>query len=355
MNSIKTSKKINKQRGVSLVELLVSIVIATIVLSGVISVVVTSRQSFVSEQEASFMQENARFAIELLTRDIRMAGSKDCAPDLGAWGVTAVEDGNGLFGTVGVEGFEGTADLNDFPEALEDDADVGSDAVILRYADPSRSIAISGHTAGATNEFSLLAASDFVVGDKLFIVDASCRHFAYFEATAVDNDKIEQSNTGNNCQSELNVRDTELKCGEAAPGQGRVYQPGSMILPYEVAGYFIADSNVLAGIPALKRKVFTPDGQRVEEIAQGIESMEILYGVDESVVAGEPLEPEVFLNADEVADWATVAAVRVSLILRSQSEYFEDVVDVTLNGRQYDEDRFLRQLVSSTIQIRKGG
>ena len=343
MSGVATSKS---QRGLSLIELLVSIVIALIVISGVINVVLTSRSTFETEQEASFIQENARFALEILSRDIRMAGSAGCTANNAAWYANIVtDDGTGLFSLDGIDGFEGTANVAGFPTALAD-ADVGSDAIILRYADPEAASPIGSHNV-ASSTFGLLGDHEIEAGDRVVVVDASCRHFGYFVASAATATQVRHEASAANCTNELySVADVDCP---SVSGVSQPYSPGSVLMPYRVTGYFIDDSNVLPGSPALKRRVYTSAGQRSEELAQGVESLEILYGVDET---GTPDgEVDVYLDADDVADWERVLSVQFTLVLRSQFELFEQNQAITLNGTNYN-DRFLRQISSSTVRIR---
>ena len=333
------------QSGLSLVELLVSIVVALIVLSGVISVVMTSRQTFVSEQEASFIQENQRFAAELLARDIRQAGYTDCAVPSGSYQSVAVSDATGLFGPEAIIGYEGTAGVAGFPSALGQ-AEVGSDAFIVRYADQIDAKGILSHAALGSNVFRLHSTSNFNDGDLLLVVDGNCQRSAIFQATTVTNTDITQSASGLNCSLNLYL-DEDLTC-DASPASGVPYETGSMVLPYRAHAYFIDDSNVLPGVPALKRRVFTATGQRTEELAQGVERMEIFYGVDSD---GDGSGIDGYKSANQVADWDDVIAVRVTLVLRSQAEFYDSNYAVTIEGIDFN-DRYLRKLHSSTFVIR---
>lgn len=64
----------NKQHGVTLVELMLSLAISLIVLLAVTSIYVTSKRGYAIQDTLARQQENGRFAIELLTQDLRMAG-----------------------------------------------------------------------------------------------------------------------------------------------------------------------------------------------------------------------------------------------------------------------------------------
>lgn len=64
--------------GFSLVELMVAMVVALVIMAGVLRVFVGMRESFRLEDALSRMQENARYAVEALSVDARMAGFTGC-------------------------------------------------------------------------------------------------------------------------------------------------------------------------------------------------------------------------------------------------------------------------------------
>lgn len=75
MRNIQTSSPARcKQTGVSLIELMVSLVIGMILVIAASSVYLYSKQSFNSSTETSQLEDNGRFAINLLTKYIQSAG-----------------------------------------------------------------------------------------------------------------------------------------------------------------------------------------------------------------------------------------------------------------------------------------
>lgn len=85
----------NKQRGFSLIELMIALVLGLFIIGGVLSVFIGSSQTFNANEALSRVQENGRFAIELIAEDIRNSGYTgrcflgvnnviDIAPDGGA-------------------------------------------------------------------------------------------------------------------------------------------------------------------------------------------------------------------------------------------------------------------------------
>jgi type IV pilus assembly protein PilW len=76
MNSIcqSSSCPAPRQRGLSLVEVLVALVISLFLLVGVIQLFIGGKQVYRYHDALSRLQENGRFTLEAMARDIRMAG-----------------------------------------------------------------------------------------------------------------------------------------------------------------------------------------------------------------------------------------------------------------------------------------
>lgn len=66
------------QRGVTLVELMVAMVVGLILVLGATQMLLGSKQSFLLQQQLAVMQENARFVLARMSRDIRQAGMFGC-------------------------------------------------------------------------------------------------------------------------------------------------------------------------------------------------------------------------------------------------------------------------------------
>jgi type IV pilus assembly protein PilW len=63
------------QAGVGLVEIMIALVIGLVLIAGASKIFLDGKQTYRLQDAQSRLQENARFALELLTNDIRMAGS----------------------------------------------------------------------------------------------------------------------------------------------------------------------------------------------------------------------------------------------------------------------------------------
>ncbi len=97
MNSIcqDSFKSVQHQRGLSLVELMVALVISLFLTAGVIQLFIGSKQTYRLYDALSRIQENGRFALQAMARDIRMAGYSDgsaAPPNIVLGGITNGND-----------------------------------------------------------------------------------------------------------------------------------------------------------------------------------------------------------------------------------------------------------------------
>lgn len=74
------SVRLSRQNGFTIVELMVAMVISLILLAGVSQIFLSNRETYRVQSSLSRLQENARFAIDLLRSDISMAGFPNLDP-----------------------------------------------------------------------------------------------------------------------------------------------------------------------------------------------------------------------------------------------------------------------------------
>lgn len=71
----------HKEKGLTLIELLVAVALSGIVISAIYSVYISQQRSYNIQEQMAEMQQNVRVAMDTMVRDIRMAG---CDPTGGA-------------------------------------------------------------------------------------------------------------------------------------------------------------------------------------------------------------------------------------------------------------------------------
>ena len=365
--------RIARQSGLSVVELLVSLVISMAVVAGSVQVVVSSKKNFLDQDEVTFIQTNARFAMDLLGKDIRMAGYMGCATKDSMQVANSIDDSiGGYLSTHGLVGFEGSDDSSGFPADIKADAKPNTDAILLRHANTAGEMNVSSHNPNAAT-IHLQQDHNYKQESILMIADASCRSVGIFQVSGPNGLPANHinHNTGSgthNCTKIIkgnfvcNASCKPTECDGYTSAAGG-YGPGSKIMEFVSHAYFIGDSDIMPGMPALKRSVLNANGApstSVEELALGVEDMQIFYGVDSNrdgdvdqfhIATDMDLDGNGTITEDE---WDQVLNVKISLVFRSQNTVLPTAEARTLAGKDYN-DRYMRQIVNSTINIRNRG
>lgn len=350
--------------GYSLIELMVTMLIGLIILNGVFQIVIASKRSSIDHQEISYIQENARFALDIISRDVRMAGYLGCANRNTQQVNVITNDVMGFIGTAGIVGFDNESGKQQFPEQYRDLVKEKTDSLMIRRGEYEQEFLVREQNPN-TQTISLWASHDFDKDQPLAMVDASCRFSALFTAASLPGaTEISHQASGNNCAATLRGQYSCQQCSEGGcPNQlvHASYPAGSRIMPLISNAYFIGESSLLPGSPALKRQTLSVVGgmltTQTEELATGIENIQLQYGVDvndDGQITEYRAAHQMDVNGDGIidnTDWQSVRTVKIELLLVSQSPAFTEPQTVTFAGVDYT-GLFMRQVVSSTIAIR---
>jgi len=330
-----------RMHGLSLIELMIAMMLGLIIMLGVIQVFAASRTSYAVTEGLSRVQENARFAMDSLERDLRMVGHFGCVNDrfrlLTAGQLnshfaagTALDfsqslqgyeaNGTGVAGTVNLTaptaGWSPAlpawlAGLNPLP---------GSDIVVMRFLSPEGIPAIGFQRAGATVSVSYdpakgsVLTQNGVAAPALFGV-ADCTYADVFEATAVASGKVSTS------QAALNTTpiDFDSRYTASPAGQTVLYRAEAIVY-YVGTGSNNRRSLFRARVlPAVAGTDITFTAP--EELVEGIESIQLLYGLDGSA---DPARPSGHIGSQQVAsslatepDWRSVGQVKLAVLAAS--------------------------------------
>ena len=362
-----------KAAGFTLLELLIAMAMGIVVMSGVVSVLVVSKSNYITERELATLQENARFALKVLTEEIQMAGFNGCNDNAlnVANSVNFASDDAWYLQGVGLQGFEEFSDETGrltFPDDFEDAASYYSDAIVIRRGEQSGLRIAPGppyHNPSSAN-IPLNGAHDIKPGTIMVISSADCQQTGVFQMSGPTNTSNNATNIvhntgrgGNpspgNCTKDLGGN---FSCSSGTSA-GSTYPPGSSLMRMSSQGFYIGTSAVGNSIPALFRMALTLDAANqatalnTEELVQGVELMQISYGVD---LVGDDGLADRYMDADNASmDWDAVVSVRINLRMRSiYGVYSENVVYGEFMGIADTDgtDRFMRQIIGTTIQLR---
>lgn len=357
--------------GISLIELLVSMVIALIILAGTIQSLGSSKRSFVYEEQIAFIQENARFAVDAITNDVMQAGMFGCA-STGDTANVFIGDLNDMVKSTAIEGYEGG--VSTFPSVLA--ANTDTDAFIVRRADGNNGLVVQAHNESASPPtFVTVSAHTHDVGEVMVVADRGCRQSGIFSISAETGNSISHgANTLNrstmlkglfedsNCSS-ATVCDTGNVGDDSAEGVAGMYDAGATIYPFVANGYFIDDSTFDSSLPALMRVSMngasggTPE-TTTQELVSGVENMQVLYGVDtdgdgaaDRYFAADGITADVATITLLGVGWDRVVSLRIQLLMRSRIEILPQTNTTAYFGST-PSDKYLRQIVTTTIQLR---
>lgn len=328
-----------RMHGFNLVELMVALTIGLIILAAVSSLFVNSKQTYTTQDSLARLQENARFAMQFLTKDIRLGGYFGCLDNMYGASPGVAFAGGLTFATNATVPFEGVENASGawapsgsalpLGAALPAGMQPGTDAIAIRMADTS---AWANVTPGMMNGWSDIFVDNvtpFAVNDIVVISDCASADITQISG----------------------ITGAQLAHNTALPLQKAYAAPAARVYRIATRQYFVQPN--ANGIPALFR-----DGV---ELVEGIENLQILYGEDTDTPATELTDgvPNVYRTASAVVNWSKVVSVRIGILARTLDQKNTDIDNGTydVDGDGTNEvtapgDRFRRRIFQATVQLR---
>lgn len=332
-------KPIRPTNGFTLVELLIAMTLGVFMMTGVLSVFLSSKQSYAQQDALGQMQENARFALEMLARDTRMAGFGGCSNAISiANTLDSNYTGEANSFSRGLTGYLGNASNSTFPATFQGVSEPNTDAIIIHTVNNNDALIVSNHSPSTSTITYTTSASTLQVGDIIVMVDNNCSNMTIFANTGPTGANPSTSTHDGDAitgQAYKNCESTKLKgnftCTDTSSALELAYSAGSRVYQMDSFAYYIADSSADSSILSLYRQdVSGSSGSR--ELVEGITDLDIFYGLK---VAGNVQ----YLRADGItnANWVNVQSVRYNVTVRSLS---------TVNGTP------VSKTFSTTVKLR---
>ena len=334
-----------RQRGLTLIELMVAITIGLILTAGVIQIFIGSNQTYRFQESMSRIQENGRFGVETIARSLRNADYRGClGRSLDDSDTTDLTGGPG--GGGGGPGGGGGAATFDFSGSIQGHTNNGGwspplDGDIAGENPSPDGDVLRVRSAAAGGASDVSPPEDQSGGSNLFVDDTA--GFSQNETViATSCSQAVRFNIQNNPGTgpgQLTVPGNPGFYGTYEPDE--VYSSG--------LSYFYIAGGSIDNEPALFQR--GPDGT-VRELVEGVERMALQFGED----TNGDTEVNAYRTADNVSDWESVVAVRVSLLLRGREDNVTDEPQ-TISfppgaAPQTVNDRRLRQVFTTTTSLR---
>ncbi|MCX7107342.1 MAG: PilW family protein [Methylococcales bacterium] len=80
------------QTGLSLIEIMIALLIGVFLLGGILQIFIGSKQTYKMQENLSRLQENGRFALDFLGKDLRSAGYRECLTYIVPTSITGTND-----------------------------------------------------------------------------------------------------------------------------------------------------------------------------------------------------------------------------------------------------------------------
>lgn len=303
-----------RQHGLTLVEVMVAAAVGLLLTAGAIQIFISSKQAYRTSEAMSRIQENGRYALQFMVRDIRGASFWGCAQDIEVNNV--VDDAGAGFDFDGepIEGTEGGAGA--------------SDTITLRMAGRDSGIAVTKKMPNTAANLFLNNSDDIAEGDIMMVTDCESADIFMVTGNNTNNDNV-QHNSGNTINGISNTTQQFSKS----------YGVGATA--YKAIERVYAINN-----GSLERT--TNDNSEV--LVDNVEDMQITYGIDDDA----DLTVNQYVRADQVANWSNAIAVRISLLVRSSEDNVLEVSqEYAYNGATVTAaDERLRQVFTRTVGVR---
>ena len=320
---INNGSTINRQQGLSLIELMIAMTLALVLSAAVITVFANNRHSFNQDQNIHRMQDDARHALRELTFDLSMAGHFG---DLLVPGAVTPDGGLTLTTDCGPVGV---------PEWVYQTVEAGT-------GNSLSVVPLDNATAAqAAANFSCIGGGEFRDGTDIVAI----KRVAGARTGVPTNGRVYLRTNGT---VGLLFQEPVAAPAIAVPAPRADWE-------YRPSIYYIRNFAYEAGdgIPTLCKKVLrgpTP-GMTTECLAAGIEDMQIEYGID---VNGDGFA-NLYMPAPTLADIQNVVSARVALLARTteiDTRYENDKTYTISNADPYSpDDSFHRRVVSMTVGI----
>jgi len=350
MNSLQTrqiSRGINpranyltRQQGLTLIEMMISMVIGLVLVGGVLSIFVSTNQTAKLNDNLMRIQEGARGAFEVMARDIREAGQNPCGSRKVA---NVLRDAGGAIpvwtdwnlGTL--RGYDNTEDEAAIKAiGTTNTARVtGTDALLVIKTGQDENT-VASHDATVDKRFVLTASSNYKVNDIAFVCDALSS--AIFQINTVSGgsgltgNKIDHgadSTTNMNCGDFLSYNTPVTTCPTTAKqfDNTQPATPEVKLAPLMSSFWYVGYVGNDQSKRSLYRSSITRSGSggktiimATDEIVPDVQDLQITY-LTRDGTSGDLASN--WVDATAVTDWADdnttaqVVAVKLDLTLQT--------------------------------------
>ena len=303
-------KNLTTQRGLSLVELMISITLGLLILASMTTLLSNQSRTRSELDKSNRMVDNGRYALEIMSENLRVAG------------------------------FYGSYTPQGTPAASPDPCDV---ALLVNPAANAQMLLhpVQGYNAaGATSQiaslpsacgFSYTAGStaSLLPGSDILVLRRASTATPVASASAQAATSYLQAS---NCNNDLSSYQLSAGSADFTALHDKDCSTVAGLRPFLVQVYFVSPDNLAGdGIPTLKRRELASTGAFVTTpLVEGIEYLQVDYGLDSDADGAA----DSYIAAPSSAQWPAIMSVRLNLLARNtgQSAAYRDSKTYSLGG-----------------------
>jgi type IV pilus assembly protein PilW len=345
---------LHKQKGVSLVELMVAITIGLILMAGVLSIFLSSKITYFSNEKMARIQENGRVALNLISHDVRASGYSGCAravPFTSSLNTPTSLLWNYAIPLQGSENVAGT--LTPALGITLTPAPIANSDVIVARTMRRDSMAMRVETSMATLTSDPAVLTSMAVpaapGQVMMITD--CNATAVFQVTG-----------WTNAGATSTIQHAAVGASGGNPGNSTanidyLFTAGSRVASLQTVIYYVG-TDPATNEPALYRQTGAPAvGNQAQLLVEGVEALQVSYGRD---TTGDRLADD-YVSADAITNWDNILSVNYALLIRSEQAGTDTLTKTynllnaaaPINGKSLTfTDRRSRLVFTTTIALR---
>lgn len=347
------------EHGFSLIEFMIAMTIGLVIIAAAAQIYLSSSATYRIDEGLQRVQEDARFAMDFLAKDLRMAGFLGCSGQAAVQNNVKNPNDAMTFFSGGLRGYRYTCtasctgNLAEWTPALPADyfsngeVRMGSDVIIINRASDlgTRLVGNMGTDNGNIQILNTAEIEAEIQAEDILIL-SDCSNADIFRAT-------------NKSASASTVTIAHAADVNNSPKLSKAYEDDARLWKLVSRAYYIS-TNPTTNEPGLYFKELQSLGALSpgQELTGGVETMKLLYGTDSTGTG----VAERYLPPADVGNWTKVMSARLGFVVRTPES-----VDTDLDTRIYDvlddttsaldnfdpvNDRRRRRVFNNTIRIR---
>lgn len=326
-----------QSQGFSLVELMIALTLGLLLSAGIISVYLSSKTNFAQDEEVARVQENGRFAINILSKNISMAGFYG--------------------GILESDAFDSTPALSSSCGG-DWEFDIANPLTFVNDATGANAnAALSCITAADVYNDVATSVTPDVIGLKRAAGDKTLDDGEWNTAKGASSANFNESSNQIYLRVIYQTNDISvIKASEANLASDASADSGVNYWKYKAVVFFIRNySNAGDGIPTLCAETLSGVSVTAECLVEGVENLQLEFGID----SNEDGNPDYFTTDPSAAELRPISSARIYVLVRSinplpagmlEADRLYQMGNAAMAGPF--NDNFYRRVFSTTVLLK---